>query len=199
MKSTLKVKKLTGIALITALEIILNFISGFITIGQVNINLALIPIIVGACMYGPSAGAFIGAVNGIMTCFAPSTVALFIPHNPVATVILCILKTAAAGFAAGLIYRLINKNGCRDLSGAIAASAAVPVINTGIYILGVYAFFLPIYEQWNDKGVNIFMFVIISVLTINFLIEFALSLILSPAVHRIIRIASSKFGSGTYR
>lgn len=199
MNSTSKVKKLTGVALITALEIILNYISGFITIGQVNINLALIPIIVGACIYGPSAGAFIGAVNGIMTCFAPSTVALFIPHNPVATVILCILKTAAAGFAAGLIYKLINKDGRRDLPGAIAASAAVPIINTGIYILGVYAFFLPIYEQWNDKGMNIFIFVIISVITVNFLIELAISLILSPAVQRIIRIAPSKFGSKTYK
>lgn len=199
MNSTSKVKKLTGIALITALEIILNYISGFITIGQVNINLALIPIIVGACMYGPSAGAFIGAINGVMTCFAPSTLALFMPHNPIATVILCILKTGAAGFAAGLIYKLISRDGRHELTGTIAASAAVPIINTGIYILGVYAFFLPIYEQWNENGINIFMFVILSVLTVNFVIELAVSLILSPAVQRIIRAASSKFGTRTYK
>lgn len=50
-----RVKRMTGISILAAVTIVLALISNNVTIATVNINLALIPIVVGACIYGPTA------------------------------------------------------------------------------------------------------------------------------------------------
>ena len=74
------IKKMTGLSLLTAVTVVLALLSN-VTIGTVNLNLALIPIVVGACIYGPSGGLFLGIVDGALTCVAPSTLSLFMTHN----------------------------------------------------------------------------------------------------------------------
>ena len=63
-----KVKRMTGIAILTAVTIVLALISNNVTIATVNINLALIPLVVGACIYGPTAGLLLGIVDGALIC-----------------------------------------------------------------------------------------------------------------------------------
>ena len=58
----------------------------------------------------------------------------------------------------------------------------LPIVNTTIFIIGVVLFFMPIYGN--------FINLIKGVLTINFLIEFIINLILSPTVFRIIKAKS---------
>lgn len=172
-----KVKRIAGIGILSAVTVVLAFISNYIPGLAVNINLALIPIVVGACIYGPKSGLFLGVIDGILICFAPDTLTYFMTHNVIATIILCLLKTGLGGFMSGVFYRLFkDKN---DLLAAFMASLILPIVNTGIFILGVVLFFMPIYGS--------FINLIKLVLTFNFLIEFLVNLVLSPTVHRIIK------------
>lgn len=50
-------KKIAGVGLLTALVVVLQLLGSFIKFGTVSISLVLIPIVVGAALYGVGAGA----------------------------------------------------------------------------------------------------------------------------------------------
>ena len=58
------VRKLAGMALLTAVVVILQLLGSFIRFGPFSISLVLIPIVVGAALYGAGAGAWVGAGAG---------------------------------------------------------------------------------------------------------------------------------------
>ena len=66
-------------------------------------------------MYGSSAGALLGGVFGtvvLLTGIAGwdgGVVMLLMGINPIARIIICIGKGAAAGWISGLVYRLLAK------------------------------------------------------------------------------------------
>lgn len=190
MKEAFKIdtKKITGTALLTAIELVLIVISNYVAIGPVNINLALIPIAVSALLYGPLSGLFVGLVNGLVTILSPSTQAIFMPIAPFGTVLICLLKTGLAGFFCGLLYiPFKNKEGNMKLTGSIIASILVPIINTGIFTIGCYTFFY----SWLESGTsgnydNTFLFLILAVLGWNFIFEFTISLLLSPSINMLV-------------
>ena len=63
----LNVKRMVGIALLIALIVVLQAVGGMIPpIGGFSISLVLIPIVLGAAMYGPGAGALLGAAFGVI-------------------------------------------------------------------------------------------------------------------------------------
>lgn len=195
MTNSQKIKKLVGIATLTALVVGLQFLSNYVSFGSVSITLALIPIAMGAILYGPLAGFFLGAVMGLVVIAAPSTQAVFISVNPAATIILCILKTGLAGLAAGFIFKLFayfakksqNEKKVKVLfaAGIIVSAIAVPVINTGLFIIGATIFFSSVFGSFTG--------VINAVITTNFLIEFAVSVVLSPALVTLVKILTNKY------
>ena len=78
--------------------------------GPVSITLSLFPIAVGAMLYGPFGGLFLGLVNGVIVLTAPSTISFFFAYSPVGTIAICLLKTGLAGFVAGWIFKLYKKD-----------------------------------------------------------------------------------------
>lgn len=197
MTNSQQIKRLVGIAILTALVVALQFLSNYVKFGPVEITLALIPIAVGAVLYGPLAGAFLGAVMGGIVIAAPTTLAVFVPANPAATIILCILKTALAGFVAGWVYRGIahfakkaeDKKKKVIIALAITVAAIViPVINTAIFILGALVFYMDVFGDFTT--------LVTAVITVNFAIEFAVSVVLSPAVVTIIKVSTTKYDLG---
>ena len=185
MKKKLNIKFITGLGLLLAVEVVLSFISNYIP-GSVNPNLALIPISIGAILYGPLGGAILGAANGIITIIAPQTIAFFVPVNLIATIVLCILKTGLAGVVASVVYRLLKK--WNEKIAIVLSSFLVPIVNTGIFILGVLMFFLSIYGEGQAAVGALFS----TVISINFAIELILSILLAPAVVYVINIASKR-------
>ena len=187
---TPKVIAATGV--LTTIEIVLQIIGNFIAIGPVSINLSLIPIALGAILYGPACGAFLGVINGLAVIFAPSTMAIFMPMNPLGTIFLCILKSTLAGIVAGYIYRIFKKK--LPLVGAVIASISVPVVNTGIFAAGCLLFFR---DFLNDPGVignlpNMYAALFIAVIGWNFIFELAANTILSPAISRVVTIVGKR-------
>lgn len=190
-KQEFTTKKITGAAILSAVEIVFIVISNYITIGPVNLNLSLVPIALGAMLYGPLVGGFLGLINGAITLLSPSTIAVFMPINPWGTVIVCLLKTCLAGVISGFIFRLFKKH---TFAGSLVSSILVPIINTGLFTLGCYAFF----QAWLESGTSglgygsSFMFLIYAVLGWNFIIEVAISLFLSSTIYTIIKIVKRR-------
>lgn len=182
MNRSQKIKKITGVGVMLALTIVLQILSSHIRFGTVEIALGLIPMILGACIYGPAAGFLLGSAQGIVIMLSPATLAAFMPVNPIATILLCILKTGLAGLVSGYIYRIFKR---KSILGVALSSIISPIINTGTYICGVLIFFLEVYG-------NSVSALIVGTLTINFLIEIIVMLILVPIFERILKIYGKK-------
>jgi len=182
-----KTKNLVGTALLTALVIVLQCLSLVIPpIGPFRISLVLIPIVVGAAMYGYKAGAWLGAVFGVVVVMTDA--GAFLAVNVIGTVITCILKGALAGLCAGLVYKLIeNKN---RLIAVIAAALITPVVNTGIFLLGCSVFFMDTINEWAAGAgyASAGAFMIYGLVGVNFLIEIGVNIVLNPVIVRILNI-----------
>jgi len=184
---------MVAIAILIALIVILQMISAFVKIGAISITLTLIPIVVGAAMYGPSAGAILGGAFGVIVlinCITGTDLggnALWIA-NPAMTALLCMLKGIAAGFFAGLVYAAASK--VNTYVGVFCAAIVSPVVNTGIFIAGMALFFSDTLAEWAG-GSPIVYFALIGLTGLNFLVEFGVNIVLSPTVVRIIDAAKN--------
>ena len=59
-------RTLTGVALLTAIVVVLQLLGSFIRFGTFSISLVLVPIVVGAALYGAWAGCWLGFVFGLV-------------------------------------------------------------------------------------------------------------------------------------
>ena len=182
---TTKMIATTGI--LVGIEIVLQIIGNYINPGFANINLSLIPIAIGAVMYGPLVGGFLGLVCGVMVLISPSTMQVFMPISPVGTIFTCILKTTLAGVVAGLVVKLFKPE--KKIYGVILASILIPVINTGIFSIFCLLFFKPILEGMVTSSPevysNIGVALIVGVIGINFILEVISTVILTPSLYKI--------------
>ena len=189
------VRRMTGLSLLAAIIAVLTILGNFVRFGPFPITLALAPIIIGAAMYGPSAGAILGGVFGLVTLlngiagWDGGTVIYLMGVNPVACILICVLKGAGAGFLAGLVYDLIAKKNSRI--GVIAAGIVCPVVNTGLFIIGMLIFFTSALESW-ASGQGLFYYVIFGLTGVNFLVELAVNLVLSSGITAIIKYAKGR-------
>jgi len=188
-------KRLTGIAILSAVIVVLQVAAALLTrftLLPVSITLTLIPIVVGAAVYGMRAGAFLGGVFGVVVlilCIAGLDVGgnILWVANPLLTALLCIIKGAAAGFLAGAVYVLLVKK--NSGIGAILAAVTAPVVNTGIFCLAMVFFYNDILTEWAG-GTAVLSFVIFGIAGINFLIELGSNIVLAPIAARILKIKS---------
>ncbi len=173
--------KMVGISIMTAVVVVLQMLGSFIKIGPVEISLVLIPIVVGSAMYGARAGAFLGAVFGVVVIFQPGTV-FFHDITVFGTVATVLVKGTLAGWAAGTVYKLVSKKS--EMLGVILGAMICPFVNTGIFALCCRLFFWEkLLELGNGDAV---MYLLTVMIGVNFLAEFATNLLCSPAIVRIL-------------
>lgn len=183
-----QIQKMVGLAIFTAVVIVLQLLGSFIKVGTFSISLVLIPIVVGAAVYGAGAGAFLGGVFGVVVtiaCINGSDVGgnLLFTQSPALTILICMVKGIAAGAAAGWVYRLLaGKNAY--LAVAVSALAA-PVVNTGLFCLGMRFFFYDTLVAW-AAGQSLVYYVFIGLIGVNFLLETLINLVCSPIILRIL-------------
>ncbi len=187
-------RKLIYTAMFAAVVVVLQmFVS--IPVGIFTITLTLVPIMLGAILFGPASGAFLGGVFGVVVAIqvvtgaaGPLSTEMFL-QTPVITVILCVLKGTLAGWASGLIYRAFAKHEKTKL-GVIISAVACPIVNTGIFALGLFVFYNALISTWaiNNAFANGFTFVMVGCIGLNFLVEFAVNVLLIPVALRMIKI-----------
>ena len=192
-KSFFSAKKITGIAVLLALVIVLQAFGGTIAIGAVQLNFTLIPIVLGAILYGPLIGAFLGFACGVVVLIqvimgmVPFYVLIW-TNDPIVTTLTCIVKTTAAGFVSGLLFKWLSKK--NSLAAVFTASGIVPVVNTLLFIIGCL-FMNAVGDMAGEQ--NLLVFILVGIVTFNFFIEFAINLIVAPAIHRVIGIIDKQF------
>ena len=183
-------RKMAGLAIFTAIIVVLQVLCTFIRFGPFSITLALAPIIIGTAMYGKGAGAYLGGVFGAVVLVTGllgwdgGTVMLLMGINPVGCILICLLKGIAAGFFAGLCYELIAKK--NDKVGVLVSGIVCPVVNTGLFIVGMLVFFFDTLSSWAD-GQDLLFFIIVGLTGVNFLVELAVNIVLSSGITQIIR------------
>ena len=184
-------RNIAFLAVLVALVIVLQVWASAIPIGATRISLTLIPIVLGAMLLGPLAGAFLGALFGAIVVIAALTGAdaftlVLLQDHPVLTVLLCLVKGATAGLVAGLIYRALR--GKSERAAAIVASLAAPVVNTGLFILGALLMSDTLSANFVADGETVLYFLVIGCAGINFLVEFAVNAVASPALYAVERV-----------
>ncbi|MCL2351944.1 MAG: ECF transporter S component, partial [Firmicutes bacterium] len=184
-----RTKRMVGMAIFTAIIVILQIVGSFVKIGPFSVSLVLVPIVVGAALYGPSAGAVFGLAFGVVVLISSITgvdpgAYMLWAANPPLTAALCLLKGALAGYAAGLVYSAIAKK--HLYVGVVCAAVICPVVNTGIFMIAMFAFFRGILVSWAG-GSPIVYYAFVGMVGVNFLFELGANIVLSPAIIRIIR------------
>ena len=178
--------KLVGVALFTAIVVVLQYLGSFIKFGPFSISLVLVPIVIGAALYGRTAGAWLGFVFSVVVLLQPDT-ALFYAANFAGTIITVLLKGTLAGFLAGVVYKALEKKNVT--LAVIAAAFTCPVVNTGVFLLGSVVFFMDTIKTWAN-GTNVFVFMIVGLVGFNFLFELAVNMLLSPVIVRLIQVGT---------
>lgn len=190
-KKNINTHKLVLLAILSAIVAVLAYYGGFIKIGGfASISLTLIPVVIGATLCGPLAGAWLGGIAGVMF-FATPDAAFWMGLSVPGTIITVIVKGVASGLCAGYIFKLLERFN-RYL--AVVVSAIVcPVVNTGIFLLGSLVFFMDAVSGGAaQEGISVGMYLIVFFVGLNFIFELIANIAVSPAIVRILDITKKK-------
>ncbi|MEG2097607.1 MAG: ECF transporter S component [Pseudoflavonifractor sp.] len=193
MATTNKTKTITGLALFTAIIVVLQMVATFIKFGPFSVTLVMVPIVVGAAIYGVKGGAYLGGAFGVVVaiaCVAGWDIGGNMLWNvrPFVTLALCIAKGALAGLAAGGVYKLFAKKNITVAT--VLAAIAGPLVNTGTFCLAMAFLFHDTLVAWAG-GTSVIYYTLTGLVGINFLLELGINIIVSPVIVRIIRAKKS--------
>lgn len=179
---------IVGMGLMTAIVVVLQVFAASIKLGEFSITLTLAPIVIGAALFGPWAGAWLGLVFGAVVLLSGDA-APFMEISVAGTIITVLLKGALSGLAAGFIYHLIEKK--NKYAAVVSAGIAAPIVNTGVFVLGVFAFFFGTISEWAEgAGMGAVQFIFVGLIGLNFFVELGINLVLSSVIVTILNYAN---------
>jgi hypothetical protein len=114
--------------------------------------------------------------------------------NPIMTFLIIFVKGSLAGLVPGLTYKALRK---KPLLATIVSASLAPVTNTAIFIVGALIISGTIGGFMATAGISgqsVVYFVIIGCAGINFLVEFAINMLLAPALCRVIKVIDKATG-----
>lgn len=188
IKTKEKTIRLVSLGILSAIIIVLQVIATYFPTKPFAITLSLIPIIIGSALFDEKAGAFLGGVFSVVViimCVIGADVggAMVWNANPFLCVLVCMTKGVLAGYVSGLVYHLLNKKS--PIAATFVVGVSAPVVNTGIFILGLVLFFRPILSQWSG-GSDMLYYILFGLTGINFLVELGVNMVLCPVIVKIL-------------
>ena len=197
-----KILKMVQLALLIALVVALQMVSALIPPigGMVSITLTLIPVVVGGILLGKKSGAVLGFAFGLIVLI--NCIAALDPGgnilwnaNPFFTALICFVKGTAAGFFPAWFYELIvgksECSGAKKFIATVVAALSAPIINTGLFVCGMFLLFKETLYAWAGST-DVITYVLVGLAGVNFLVEFGINIILSPAIVRIVDVVGKK-------
>lgn len=172
MRKSLDVKKLTYLAVFTALVVVMQFIP--IRIALFELALSVPVIVIGAAVCGIGGGVWLGFVFGAVVLMLPGTAA-YLSFNLIGTILTVLLKGILAGLCASLVFELIK--GFNKYVAVFSSAIVATLVNTTVFLIGSLIFF--------EGDISTVINVLIS---INFLVELAVNIVLVPTIYRVINI-----------
>lgn len=197
-----KTLELVQLAMLAALVVVLQLLSALIPPigGMVSITLTLIPVVIGAILFDKKGGAILGFVFGLIvminciTGLDPGGNILW-TTNPAITALLCLIKGTLAGLVPATVYSaIVGKKAVSDkkkLLTTMLSAMLAPIVNTSTFVIGMLLFFKDTLTIWAN-GKPIMLYILLGLAGINFLIEFIINLILTPAIIRIVDVIKKK-------
>ena len=198
-----KTLEMVQIAMLIALVVVLQLISAIIPPigGMVSITLTLVPVVVGAILFGKKGGVILGFSFGLIvlinciTGLDPGGNILW-SANPLLTALICFIKGIAAGFVPAVLYETVKGKkdsigGGRKYVSALVAALSAPIVNTGLFVCGMLLFFMETLRAWAG-GSDVASYILFGLAGINFLVEFLINVILTPAIVRIVDVVKKK-------
>ena len=188
MKQHMSTRTMTGLAILTAIVVVLAAVSAAVGhVGIFTFTLALVPIVVGAALYGWGAGAWLGFAFGVVVLISGDAAPFLVVNIP-GTILTVLLKGTLAGLIPGLIYRALSKH---EIPAVATAAIASPIVNTGVFLLGCKLFFMDTIAAWAEAfGFDrVGRYMIFGLVGGNFIFEVLFNIVLSPVIVRLIRIA----------
>lgn len=189
----MQTKNLVGIGLFTAIVVILQLLGTPLKLGMFAGAIALLPIVIGAALYGWKAGVWLGFAFGC-TVLLSGDAAPFLAISIPGTILTVLAKGSACGAVAGLTHKALEKT--NKTLAAYAAAILAPVANTGIFALGCYLFFYQELATWNagipTPHANTTAYIFLTLCGVNFLTELGLSILLAPVITRLIQIGKKQ-------
>ena len=147
MKQTSGTRRLTQLALLAALLLVMNFTPlGYLQVGPLSMSLMSIPVAIGAMLMGPVDGAILGGVFGA-TSFLQAVqgtsamgAALF-AYSPVGSFVVCFVARVLVGLCCGLVYQGMRKilPGKEKVCAAVGGFSAA-FLNT-VFFMGFLVLF----------------------------------------------------------
>ena len=179
----MKTKRFAVISIFAAIVVVLQVLATYINFGGFPITLTLIPIIVAGAVFGPYVGMLMGIVFGVVVDVmvitgADPSGAVMLASHPIITLLTCLVKGALAGYLSALAYKK-SKN---KKIGIVIAAIITPITNTLILYLSLILFF--------DTS---FAAMIAAFMSINFIIELIINVLVAPGLFTLINRASSRY------
>ncbi len=164
-----------------------------------ELTILQIPVILGAIILGPAAGAILGGAFGLLSfweCFGKSEFgATLLGINPVLTFVVCVPTRILMGWLCGLIFKAMDRKlaGTKgDFASYLVASLAGALLNTLLFMSALcLCFYHTDYIQAVSSALgaaNVFMFVVLLV-GVQGLVEAALSTVVGAGVGKGVRHA----------
>lgn len=184
-----KINRMVSIAFLMALVLVMQMLSSVIpAVGGFSISLVLIPIVMGAVLYGPGAGMILGATFGaivIVNCVtgADPGGAMVFQANPFLCIIVVLGKGILAGAAAGWMYKLLK--GRNSHIAMLCAAIVCPLVNTGTFVICMMTFFKDVLAAWAGGG-DIIAYVLTGLVLCNFVPEMIINVVFGTIGHTII-------------
>ena len=186
-----QVRKLTLAAMLTAVVVVLALLGTAIKFGTFNVNLALVPIVIGAALLGVGYGAWFGLVNAAVILLSGDA-APFLAVNVFGTIVTVVAKGVLAGLVSGLVFKAMHR--FNKYAAVVCAALVCPLVNTGVFLIGCRLFFWDTIAQWAEgSGTgSTFAFAIVGLVGLNFVLEVAINVILAPVIARILGFSQDK-------
>ena len=179
-KTSLDIRKMTYLAILTALVVVLQAVIapliGAASGGVLTPALVLVPFVLGVAVCGAYAGVWLGMIFALIVLFSDPSCAPFFAHNVFMTIVLVALKGIGAGLVSGLVFKAFKKK--NTMLAITLAALVAPIVNTGIFVVGCWLFFFDL------TGIEIYKLFI----TANFALELAVNVVFVPAIYKILRI-----------
>ena len=138
--------KMVRLAVLAAVLLIMAYTPlGYLKVGAVEISFMMIPVVIGAVIIGPGAGALLGGIFGVTSfiqCFGASPFgAALLAVNPWFTLIMCMIPRILAGWLPGLLFKALNRTALPKLLPVTAACLSGALLNTIFFIGSLFLFF----------------------------------------------------------
>ncbi len=193
-----KIRQMVQLAILTAIILVLAFTPlGYLRIGALSVTFLSIPVVIGAVLMGPAAGAFLGCVFGLTSfaqCFGmdPFGTALM-SVNVFYTLIMTVATRTLMGFLAGWIYKLFAwifsriKKLSADLApvACAVACASAPLLNTVFFMATLYLFFgreQVVIDAFGSGAVTSLIVFVVASIGLQAVCELLASLVIGTAI-----------------